>query len=370
MSCNHNVILLKLIRQNRGMDMSVQDKIEHILRNIHLLFSECAPYENSATKIIVEKQVVFELLEQLNLAVYEAMDEYEVTSQKHDLAERRCEKRGEEIIQKASKHADDIYAASIMYTDDAINRICYIMDDANHAVKDIFHKMNHEIEEQRERVRRNQLELTGQLQDFADTGKYVKLIAEVNKQLEQEQRQKATGKKERRIQNEGKSYSAVKPEIKINKAYFERTGKSYELDIPEQEEEQEETDSSLARVTGREFAESLRRRAERKRAREIEVEDMSRESEKEPEQTEEKAGLQDILEKAGAGLAALVKTELEAASDKGAMGASAEEITAEESLELSPEILGELDAEYFKWKEEEAEAPEKKERRFLFGRKS
>lgn len=345
--------------------MSVQDKIEHILKKIHLLFSECPPYEGSGTKIIVEKQAVFELLEQLNLAVYEAMDAYEATSQKHDLAERRCEKRGEEIIQKASKHADDIYAASIMYTDDAINRICYIMDDASHAIQDTFRRMNHEIEEQRERVRRNQLELTGQLQDFADTGKYIKLIAEVNKQLEQEQRQKTTGKKEKRIQNEGKSYSAVKPEIKINQAYFEKAGKSYERDLPESEEEQEEADRSRARVTGREFAESLRRRAERKRAREVEVEDMSEET--------AKTGLQDVLEKAGAGLAALVEQEtleLEAAAEAGGIVSMAE-LVPEESQELSPEELMELDAEYFKWKEEEEpEVPERKERRFLFGRKS
>ena len=208
--------------------MSVQDKIERILKSIHLLFSKSEPYEGSGTKIIVEKQIVFELLEQLNLAFYEAMDQYEITTRKHEIAQRRCEKRGEEILQKASRHADDIYAASIMYTDDAINRICYIMDDANQAVQSIFRKMNTEIEEQRDRVRHNQLELTGQLRDFADTDKYVKLIEEVNRQREKERQMELEGRKEKKIQNEGKSYSAVKPEIKINQAYFERTGKSYE----------------------------------------------------------------------------------------------------------------------------------------------
>ena len=73
--------------------MSVQDKVEHILKNIHLLFSASKPYDQAGEWIIVEKNQVFGLLEQLNLAIYEVMDQYEMTSQKHELAQRRCEKR-------------------------------------------------------------------------------------------------------------------------------------------------------------------------------------------------------------------------------------------------------------------------------------
>ena len=231
--------------------MSVQDKIERIFRSIHLLFSTSELYMGDEERVVVEKKKVFELLEQLNLAVYEAMDQYEVTRQKHEMAERRCEKRGEEIIMKASRHADDIYAASIMYTDDAINRICHIMEDANEAVKRTLGKITMEIEGQRERVRRNQLELTGQLRDFADMDKYVKLIEEVNRQLEKERRLSLEGREERRIQNEGKSYAVEKPEIKINTAYFERMGIR-----PELEQKRDEASDSLARVTGKEFAET------------------------------------------------------------------------------------------------------------------
>lgn len=330
--------------------MSVQDKIEHVLKSIHLLFSESVPYKGGNDQIIVEKKAVFDLLEQLNLAVYEAMDQYELTTQKQELAERRCEKRGEEIIQKASKHADDIYAASIMYTDDAINRICYIMDDANQAVQDIFRKAHVEMEEQRERVRHNQLELTSQLQDFADTDKYVKLIEEVNRELERERRQHLKGKKEKRIQNEGKSYS-VKPEIKINQAYFDRSGKSYDWEQPEEDEEDDAAES-LSRVTGKEFAESLRRRAAQSKAKETEKTEQTTEKEESEENTdtaEEKNELEDVLKKASAGLAALAEAEAK-----------------------EPEIHVDLDAEYFKWKEGEESEPgieEKKERRFLFGKK-
>lgn len=308
--------------------MSVQDKVEHILKNIHLLFSASKPYDQAGEWIIVEKNQVFGLLEQLNLAIYEVMDQYEMTSQKHELAQRRCEKRGEEIIQKANNHADDIYAASIMYTDDAINRICHIMEDANESVQKIFRRMNTEMEQERERVRHNQLELTGQLQDFADTKKYIKIIEEINKKLERERLEEVKERKEKRIQNEGKSYSAVQPEVRVNQAYFERTGKYYGLTQPEINPRKEE-EESLARVTGKEFAESLRRRAARNQEQNLDIEDMS-----------------EAIE-----------------------NAFREEASADEA----PEIRVDLDAEYFKWKEGAAGenvGSGKKERRFLFGRKS
>ena len=367
--------------------MSVQDKIERIFRSIHLLFSTSELYMGDEERVVVEKKKVFELLEQLNLAVYEAMDQYEVTRQKHEMAERRCEKRGEEIIMKASRHADDIYAASIMYTDDAINRICHIMEDANDAVKRTLGKITMEIEGQRERVRRNQLELTGQLRDFADMDKYVKLIEEVNRQLEKERRLSLEGREERRIQNEGKSYAVEKPEIKINTAYFERMGIR-----PELEQKRDEASDSLARVTGKEFAESLRRRAARKREEDkLEIEDMSAE----PERMLDRSGWgredgypaaqQNGWDREDGYLAAqqdgwgreggyLAAQQQDGWGAQGGMGVgmdgqdrgSAPYGEEAEIPPIPPEIHVNLDAEYFKWKEEGEKNEEKKERRFPF----
>lgn len=242
--------------------MSVQDKIERILKEIHVLFSQSPTYGADESMVVVEKQKVFELLEQLNMAVYEVMDEYEVTSQKHELSERRSQKRGEEIIGKANQHADDIYAASIMYTDDALSRIQSIMEDANKSVQQIFRKMSSELTEEKDQIRQNQSELREQLQDFADTQKYLKLIEENNQQREKELKEKIEKTKGKRIPNEGKSYSAIHPEIKVNKAYFNQTGKHYNENgyLAENLEEDELTES-LSKVTGKEFAESLRKRA-------------------------------------------------------------------------------------------------------------
>lgn len=321
--------------------MSIQDKMEQILKNIHLLFSESKPYDEDGTWIIVEKEKIFQQLEQLNLAVYEMMDTYEMTNQKHQLAQRRCEKRGEEIIRKANSHADDIYAASIMYTDDAINRICHIMEDANDSVQKIFRGLNNEMERERERVRHNQLELTSQLQDFADTNKYIKLIEEINKKLERERMEEAQARKEKRIQNEGKTYSDVQPEIRVNEEYLERRERHYEL-TPLEINVRKEEEESLSRVTGKEFAESLRRRAARNRDVQgsLQIEDMSENTSPLP---------QELM---------------------------FDEVTL--PPEEEPEIRVDLDAEYFKWREENDRAdgeepsaePEKRGLKSLFARKS
>lgn len=349
--------------------MSIQDKMEQILKNIHLLFSSSKPYDESGEWIIVEKAKIFEQLEQLNLAVYEMMDTYEMTNQKHQLAQRRCEKRGEEIIQKASRHADDIYAASIMYTDDAINRICHIMEDANDSVRKIFRGLNNEMEQERERVRHNQLELTSQLQDFADTNKYIKLIEEINKKLERERVEEAQAQKEKRIQNEGKTYSSIQPEIHVNEAYLERTERHYDLtplEINTRKEEQE----SLARVTGKEFAESLRRRAQKSREQSeqaLEIEDMSANIPSVPQEAVSTMPQNPFPSVPQEAFTTMPQSEI----------FSDIELPAEEKdpvSDVEAEIRVDLDAEYFKWKEENGEeksaVPEKKARRSLFGRKS
>lgn len=288
--------------------MSIQDKIERILKEIHVLFSQSRTYEKDETKVLVEKQQLFQLLEELNLAVYEVMDQYEVTSQKHEMSERRSQKRGEEIIGKANRHADDIYAASIIYTDDALSRIQYIMEDANKSVQRIFRKMNSELKDEKERVRQNQFELKEQLQDFADTQKYLKVIEEHNQEREKELREKIEKSKGKRIPNEGKSFSAIQPEIKINKAYFDQVGRHYDESGSLVEQEEDEVAESLSRVTGKEFAESLRRRA--------------------------------------------------------AMGERREEQEERPAVHAAPEVKVNLDSAYFKQKQ-----TENKDRRFPFGKK-
>lgn len=211
--------------------MSAQDNTEKILRSLHVLLSKSEPYAKEPSKVIVDKQQMLDLLAELNKSVYDIMDEYELTQQSRDRAEREFQKKGDEIVWNASRKAEDVYAASVMYTDEALNRVQDIMQEADNAIAEIYSKLNFELKEQEKLIKHNQLELKSTLQDLVDTEKYLKLIEERNREI----RRKNESEKpveERNI------YANRQTEIKINQEYFDKMGISLET---ESEEESIET---------------------------------------------------------------------------------------------------------------------------------
>lgn len=211
--------------------MSAQDNTEKILRSLHVLLSKSEPYAKEPSKVIVDKQEMLDLLSQLNKAMYDIMDEYELTKQSRDRAEREFQKKGDEIVWNASRKAEDVYAASVMYTDEALNRIQDIMKEADTAIAEIYSKMNFELKEQEKLMKHNQLELKSTLQDLVDTEKYLKLIEERNREI---RRQKESGKpveeRERNI------YANRQTEIKINQEYFDKMGISIDDEANDESE--------------------------------------------------------------------------------------------------------------------------------------
>lgn len=212
--------------------MSAQDNIEKVLRNLHVLLSKSEPYAKEPSKVVVDKQEMLDLLAQLNKAIYDIMDEYELTQQSRDRAAREFKKQGDEIIWNASRKAEDIYAASVMYTDEALNHIQDIIRDADTSIAEIYANMNQQLKEQEKLVKSNQLELKSTLQDLLDTEKYLSLIEERNKEL-QKDKEKGKAPEER----ESNIYANRQTEIKINQEYFEKMGISLDDDVEEKESE-------------------------------------------------------------------------------------------------------------------------------------
>lgn len=226
--------------------MSAQDKIERILKQIHVLLAEGEPVFGNRDKITVDKKEVLSTLEQLNLAVYEIMDQYEVTSQARELAERRSEKKGEEMVARISAQAEDVYAASLLYTDEALNELQRLMSETMASNQEIWRKFSMELEQEKRRMKEDQLELREQLQDFKDSNKYLVMIEERNREREKEKDGKASEKK---IQNEAKHYGMnVKPEIRVNPAYFERRGIEMPSEVSEQEGDVSEKSFNLPEI--------------------------------------------------------------------------------------------------------------------------
>ena len=216
--------------------MSSQDKLEKVLRDIHVLISRSESY--SQDRIIVNKQEMFGLIDRLNASIYEIMEEYELTKQSRDKAEREHKKQGDKIIWDASRKAEDIYAASVMYTDEALNHIQAIMDESTEQIRQVQNEMLRGLEEKKQIVRTNQLELKSQLQDLLDTEKYLSLIEERNKEIEREKE-----KHGRRFgQKEKSQFADVKTEIRINKEYFKNAG----IDIEDEEDESTDTQADIS----------------------------------------------------------------------------------------------------------------------------
>ena len=88
--------------------MGAQDKIEKVLRDIHVLLSKSEPLPGHPGQVVITKQEVLDLLSELNTSIYGIMDEYEMTVRSRDKAEREFRKRGDEIIWDASRKAEDV----------------------------------------------------------------------------------------------------------------------------------------------------------------------------------------------------------------------------------------------------------------------
>lgn len=215
--------------------MSVQDNFERILRSLHMVLARALPYPNEPSKVIVDKDQMLELLKTLNQCVYAVMDEYQVTQESRDRAERDFFKHGDEIVMDASRKAEDVYAASVMYTDEALNNIQEILHQTNDCVKQLFESLEMRMQKEQDNVRHNQLELRSQLQDLADTEKYMKIIEDRNRQIDKEKKKQTdhlSGWEEKSI------YANRQSEVRINEEYFEMMG------IPLDEEDESIEDSA------------------------------------------------------------------------------------------------------------------------------
>lgn len=250
--------------------MSAQDNLEKVLRSLHVLLSKSEPYAKEPSKVIVDKQQVLDLLNELNQCSYDIMEEYELTKQSRDRAEREFHKYGDQIVWDASRKAEDIYAASVMYTDEALSYIQDSIKEANDAVADIYKKMNEKLEEQERLCRTNQLELKSQLQNLLDTEKYLKIIEDRNRERERE-KEKVNPKKT----IEPSIYANRQTEIKINQEYFEKMGISTEEDSKMNEElpQEENTDVKQADVSIELDAEYFRWKEEQEKKEEKVVRD-------------------------------------------------------------------------------------------------
>ena len=217
--------------------MGVQDDTEKVLRALHVMLAKGEQYPKEPSKVIVDKQQMLDLLSALNQCMYQMQEKYELTKSSRDKAERDFRKRGDTIIMDASHKAEDIYAASVMYMDEALNHMRDIMKESNENVSKIYAELNEKMDDEKRRIKTNQLELKSQMQDLVDTEKYLKIIEERNRELE---KQKNEGKPEE--DDEVSIYANRQTEIKINQEYLDKLG----LSVIDETEKEVEADKGVS----------------------------------------------------------------------------------------------------------------------------
>jgi len=235
--------------------MNVQDKLERILREMHILLSRAPSPKGKGEYVLIQKKEMQRHLGSISQAVREMMDEYEATQQSRNRKELEAENQRLEILRNANHQAQDIYAASVIYSEDALGRIQDIISQPEQETKKILKNLNREMEEEKRRIRSNQTELITQLEDMKDTAKYMRLIEDRNREIAKEKAKKQekerpkesrrreereAGEKTAKTETEIIKETAKEPEerivyekpvIKINSEYFKRAGISADEDI-------------------------------------------------------------------------------------------------------------------------------------------
>lgn len=212
--------------------MSPQDKVERVLKEIHVAFSKSETYNGHPDKVIIDRKQFLNLLDRLNQGIYDMMDQYEQTRQSRNNAERAFRKKGDEIIEAANANAEDVYAASVIYTADMIGAIRELMDHTNDSMNDLFLQFRKDLREQKDKLQAHENELQGQLADLTDTKKYLSIIDDINKERARKKRD-LDAERENGVQYaKNMIYTPPSsPEIKVNEQYFENSGTKKPEDI-------------------------------------------------------------------------------------------------------------------------------------------
>ena len=207
--------------------MSSHDKVERVLKDIHVAFSQCKSYNGQPDKIIVDRKQFLELLDRLNMGIFDMLEEYEHTRQSRDKAERDFRRKGEAIIKEAKSYADDIYASSMLYTVDMIGHIQDVMDKTSDSMEELFRKFRRELRDEKDMLKQHESELESQLTDLADTRKYLKILEDINQERRRRIREFEREKNMPDWNGRSRVYTpATQADVKINEKYQDKTGTS------------------------------------------------------------------------------------------------------------------------------------------------
>lgn len=214
-------------------ELSPQDKLERVLKEIHLMMARSEIYNHQPDKVIIDRKVMLGYLDQLTQSIFEMMETYEHTRESRNRAELRFKQKGKAMMDDASQKAEDVYAASVLYTADMLGKVQELIDRANTSMADAFRVFRKELRDQKDMIRGHETELEGRLNDLTDTHVYRAILEDIRREQRRRQREEAQEHDDAvsraKYRGTDRIYTpAVTPKININESYFEKAGISPE----------------------------------------------------------------------------------------------------------------------------------------------
>lgn len=207
--------------------MSASDNIESVLRDIHILISKAKPIDVSGNNVVINKNTIMQLLQNLNDAMYGLQEEYELTQNAKEKAMREFQKQCDDMTFQAQRQANDIYAASIMYAEASLTNLQNMYKDREAALDAAYEAAKEQIKIEDQRAKTAQINYKSALNNLIDSQKYLRLIDKENARLLRGEPIDDENTPDE-VVHEEETYSA--PEIRINKEYFEANGIPIEED--------------------------------------------------------------------------------------------------------------------------------------------
>lgn len=177
----------------------MSEKLEQTMKKIHIYLANCKESAYSSEELVVSKKRIFSLLEELNYAVYEVMEEYEATVASRDRGIAMVERQAAEIKEDAVHRAEEVYAASLLYTQQAIVDMQNVLEYTFEKTKQEYESMMSGYQEKMIYLERNSQDIVSQLGAMADAKTYLHVIEGIKdkkkKEAEQEREEETSNSK-------------------------------------------------------------------------------------------------------------------------------------------------------------------------------
>lgn len=150
------------------------------MKKIHIYLANCKESAYSSEELIVSKKRIYSLLDDLNYAVHDVMEEYEATVAARDRGLLAAERRAADIKEDAMHRSEEVYAASLLYTQESIVDMQNALEHTYDRTKKEYEDLMRNYEQKMMFLESNSQEVIAQLSAMADAKTYLHLIEKMN----------------------------------------------------------------------------------------------------------------------------------------------------------------------------------------------